>query len=136
MPIDFRRGSLHFVETSLETGNGRSPPGEFRVKLGELLWLDWAKMEATARWLELFVRETCARPEPRIAWIRGARDDAATLRTLIDITGSLADVMPQAMDGVAAADALLAACGRDGKLPESRRGDLQMLAQLLEHGLA
>ena len=34
-------------------------------------WLDWAKMEATARWLERFVRETCARPEPRVAWIPG-----------------------------------------------------------------
>ncbi|MBI3857015.1 MAG: M28 family peptidase, partial [Planctomycetes bacterium] len=31
-------------------------------------WLDWEKMDATARWLERFVRETCARPEPRIAW--------------------------------------------------------------------
>jgi len=26
-------------------------------------WLDWAKMAATARWLECFVRETCERPE-------------------------------------------------------------------------
>jgi hypothetical protein len=36
-------------------------------------WLDWAKIDATARWLERFVRETCARPEPRVAWIPGAR---------------------------------------------------------------
>ena len=48
-------------------------------------WLDWAKMEATARWLERFVRETCARPEPRVAWIPGARDDASSLRTLIEL---------------------------------------------------
>ena len=41
-------------------------------------------MAATARWLERFVRETCARPEPRIAWAPGARDDASTLRSLID----------------------------------------------------
>ena len=42
-------------------------------------WLDWAKMDATARWLVRFVRETCARPEPRVAWIPGARDDASSL---------------------------------------------------------
>src|SRR6185436_12313746 len=99
-------------------------------------WLDWAKMEATARWLERFVRETCARPEPRIAWIRGARDDASSLRTLIEITRSLADVLPPALEGVAVASALLAACDRNGRLPESRRRDLQMLARMLEEGLA
>src|SRR6185295_7693075 len=55
-------------------------------------WLDWSKMEATARWLEPFVRETCARPEERILWVPGARDDASTLRSLIDIGRSLVDV--------------------------------------------
>jgi hypothetical protein len=99
-------------------------------------WLDWAKMEATARWLERFVRESCARPEPRIAWMPGARDDASSLRTLIDIGKSLADVLPPALEGVAVASALLAACDRNGRLPESRRRDLQRLAELLEQGLA
>jgi len=99
-------------------------------------WLDWAKMEATARWLERFVRETCARPERRIAWVAGARDDATTLRSLIDIASSLSDVMPAAIEGVAAASSLLAACGADGRLPERRREELRMLAQVLEQGLA
>jgi Zn-dependent M28 family amino/carboxypeptidase len=99
-------------------------------------WLDWAKMEATARWLERFVRETCARPEPRVAWTPGARDDASSLRTLIDLGRSLADVFPPARIGVEAASELLAACDRRGRLPESRRGDLEMLAQMLEQGLA
>jgi Zn-dependent M28 family amino/carboxypeptidase len=99
-------------------------------------WLDWTKIEATARWLERFVRETCARPEPRIAWIPGARDDASALRTLIEIGRSLADVLPLAKDGVAAASALLAACDGNGRLPESRRAELQLLAQMLEEGLA
>jgi hypothetical protein len=94
-------------------------------------WLDWTKMEATARWLERFVRETCARQEPRIAWRKGARDDASTLRTLIDVAGALGS-----REGVAAASALLAACGQDGRLPESRLGQLQRMAQLLEQGLA
>ena len=99
-------------------------------------WLDWAKMEATARWLERFVRETCARPEPRVAWIPGARDDAASLRTLIELGRSLADVLPPAREGVAVASALLAQCDTNGHLPQSRRGDLQLLAQRLEQALA
>ena len=99
-------------------------------------WLDWSKMEATARWLERFVRETCARPEERIPWVPDARDDASTLRSLIDIGRSLVDVLPEAAEGLEFASALLAACGKDGKLPESRRADLRMLAQVLEQGLS
>jgi Zn-dependent M28 family amino/carboxypeptidase len=99
-------------------------------------WLDWAKMEATARWLERFVRETCARPEPRVAWIPGARDDASSLRTLIELGRSLADVLPPAREGVTVASALLAQCDTNGHLPQSRRGDLQLLAQRLEQALA
>ena len=98
-------------------------------------WLDWAKMEATATWLERFVRETCARPEPKIAWQDG-RDDASSLRALIDIGRSLADVLPPAIEGVAIASALLASCDRNGRLPEARRPQLQMLARMLEQGLA
>lgn len=43
--------------------------------------LDWSKMSATARWLERYVRATCARPEKAIAF-RDERDDASTLRSL------------------------------------------------------
>ena len=86
--------------------------------------------------MERFVRETCGRPEARIPWVPGARDDASTLRTLIDIGRSLVDVLPQAAEGLGFASALLAACGKDGKLPESRRADLRMLAQVLEQGLS
>jgi Zn-dependent M28 family amino/carboxypeptidase len=99
-------------------------------------WLDWAKMEATARWLERFVLETCNRPEERIDWIPGARDDASALRTLIDIAAGLVDVNPAATQGLAFAKSLLAACGKNGHLPESRRAELRMLAQMLEQGLA
>lgn len=98
-------------------------------------WLDWAKMQATAAWLERFVRESCARQEPRIAW-QEARDDASSLRTLIDIGRSLADVLPPAVEGLALASALLAACDRNGRLPDARRPQLQMLARMLEQGLA
>lgn len=98
-------------------------------------WLDWPKMEATARWLERFVRETCARPEPRFVWQEG-RDDSSSLRTLIDIGRSLVDVLPPAAEGLALASALLAACDSHGRLPESRRPQLQLLARMLEQGLA
>jgi Zn-dependent M28 family amino/carboxypeptidase len=99
-------------------------------------WLDWTKMEATALWLERFVRETCARPERKIEWNRGVRDDAGSLRTLVEIGRSLADVAPQAAQGLAVAQSLLAACGKDGRLPERRYPELPMLAQMLEQGLA
>jgi Zn-dependent M28 family amino/carboxypeptidase len=98
-------------------------------------WLDWAKMKGTALWLERFVRETCARPEPRIAWIPGARDDASSLGSLIEIGNALG---PVAGVGrlVAAAMELRAVCDRQGRVPESGRRDLQRLAGMLEQGLA
>src|SRR5205085_2473399 len=36
--------------------------------------LAWTKMDATARWLERFVRASCARPEDRVAFTSDARD--------------------------------------------------------------
>ena len=98
-------------------------------------WLDWAKMEATARWLERFVRETCARPEPRVVWIPDARDDASTLRTFIDVAKGLGP-------GEIANKAILFAMGLQktldgqGRVAEGYRGQLQKLAQMLEQVLA
>lgn len=97
--------------------------------------LDWAKMEATARWLERFVRETCERPEERIAWEPGVRDDASTLRTIVEITGSLATLTPLAAQGQAIAKSLLAACGPDHRLPDGQRPQLAMLTDMVEQGL-
>lgn len=85
--------------------------------------LDYAKMEALAAWLERFIRETCARPEPRIAFREGVRDDASTLRSLVGL-------------GQAAARPLLAACGPDGRLPEGVRPGLLTLVAGLEESLA
>jgi Zn-dependent M28 family amino/carboxypeptidase len=97
--------------------------------------LDWAKMEATARWLERFVRETCARPEPRLVWIPDARDDASTLRTFIDIGKGLFP-MKEAHVAVMAAIELQRTLDAQGRIPEVRRGHLQKLAEMLEQGLA
>lgn len=98
--------------------------------------LDFAKMEATARWLERFVRETCARPEPKVAFLHDGRDDASTLRSIMAVTGALKATVPEAKMGYQAAEALLAACDRDGRLPAGRRDEAQVLLGMLEARLA
>ncbi len=98
--------------------------------------LDYAKMAATARWLERFVRETCARPGARIAFHPGRRDDAATLRSLASVTRLLEAFSPAAAAGRMQAEALLRECDAEGRLPLSRRHEAQMLVGMLESGLA
>jgi Zn-dependent M28 family amino/carboxypeptidase len=98
--------------------------------------LDYAKMAATARWLERFVRETCTRPEEAIVFDDGGRNEAATLRSLIEITGALADVSPEAEQGRAYAEALLTACDAEGRLPRDMRDQVGMLVGMLESRLA
>ncbi len=55
--------------------------------------LDWAKMAATARWLERFVRDACARPSVEF---RAQRDDVSTLDSVIAMLTPLADPRAQA----------------------------------------
>ena len=98
--------------------------------------LDFVKMAATAQWLERMIRDACARPEPRVGFLEGARDDASTLRSMITITRSLAAFSVEAARGQAFAEALLAACDREGMLPASRRSEVAMLVAMLESGLA
>jgi hypothetical protein len=98
--------------------------------------LDYPKMEATARWLEGFVRASCERPEEPIPFLDGVYDDASTLRSLIALTTSLATVSPEAEQGREYAVALLAACDREGRLPSGRRSEVQMLVGMLESRLA
>lgn len=98
--------------------------------------LDWKKMAATARWLEAMVRRTCARPEERVAFDRGARDDASTLRTFLDVVAPLAGVSPMAAEGERSARALLAQCDARGRLPEPLADAPRGLVAALESGLA
>lgn len=98
--------------------------------------LDFGKMRATAGWLARFARETCERPEARIEWREGARDDASTLRTLAAIARALEAVAPEARGARAAAEALLAACASDVHLPHRHRGALARLTAMMEDGLA
>jgi hypothetical protein len=97
--------------------------------------LDYDKMAATARWLERFVRETCARPEGPLPFLADGCD-APTLRSLIDLTGALARFSPEAEMGREYAETLLAACDGRGRLPASRRGEVAQLVSLLESRLA
>jgi hypothetical protein len=71
---------------------------------------------------------------PRVAWIPGARDDVVA-----PDPGSAArwPTSTAAHErGVTVASALLAQCDTNGHLPQSRRGDLQLLAERLEQALA
>jgi len=79
--------------------------------------LDWAKMARTARWLERFVRRTCARSEDRIVWCPDGRDDRMTLRSFRDLVAPLALVSPLAAGALARAKELLDACDAKGRLP-------------------
>lgn len=98
--------------------------------------LDYAKMAATAQWLERFVRETCARPAGEIPFLGQGRDDASTLRSIADLAASLADVYSEARTGKMMAENLLTLCDGQGRLPDSRRTDVQALVGLLESALA
>jgi Zn-dependent M28 family amino/carboxypeptidase len=98
--------------------------------------LDFEKMRATAGWLARFVSETCERPEARIEWIPEARDDASTLRTLADVARLMEKSVPAAAGARAAAEALLGACGPDGRIARAKRAQLAELLEALEEGLA
>jgi Peptidase family M28 len=98
--------------------------------------LDYPKIGATARWLERLVRESCARPEPKVRFLENVRDDVSTLRSLIDLAASLEPLSPMAAVGRASAEQLLERCDKAGRLADEARPTLQMLMSQLESGLA
>lgn len=97
--------------------------------------LDYAKMGATARWLERFVRDACARGEKRFEF-RDARDDVSTLDSLIDVLSTLEDFSPEAAAGLARARELRRQCQRDRSLPEPLHFEVEMLVLAIEQALA
>ena len=96
--------------------------------------LAWDKIAATARWLERFVRQSCERDDA-IAFA-DRRDDASTLRSLLELTAALAPVLEPAALGHAMARSLLDACDEHGRVPDARAGEVQRLVELLESALA
>jgi hypothetical protein len=96
--------------------------------------LDYAKMAALARWLERWTRETCARPEPRIVF-DNQREDAATLRAMIALLGSLESLSPEAPLARGVAQTLLSKCDAHGRLGGADRAYVSELMRRLEAGL-
>lgn len=97
--------------------------------------LAWEKMAATARWLERFVRASCARDEQPFSFER-RRDDVSTLDSFIDLTAPLAEVSPEARMGHEMARALRGRCRANGSLAREDETQLAMLVAALEAGLA
>ncbi len=96
--------------------------------------LDWGKMSATARWVEGFAREACARDGPSA--FTDLRDDASNLTTLAAMCEALGPISQEAEGARRKALSLFARCDRDGRLPEDLRFEMQMLAGMLEARLA
>lgn len=97
--------------------------------------LDYAKIAATAQWLELFLRVTCARPETSIRALPESADDASTLRSIAAVAGALAEAFEAAGTAVRAAEALQAECDSDGRLAGDR-DRVRALVTALEEALA
>jgi hypothetical protein len=97
--------------------------------------LDYAKMTATARLVERFVRAACERPEPRVAFRASARDDASTLRSVDAITGALEAIDPRASLARGMAAQLMKCCDPAGRLPEARREEAPALIAMIESAL-
>ncbi|HLL02666.1 MAG TPA: M28 family peptidase [Myxococcaceae bacterium] len=98
--------------------------------------LDYPKIDATARWLERLTREACARPEPKIHFLADARDDASTLRSIVELTRALERLTPMASAARTAAEGLLARCDKAGRLAVADRPALQHLVSRIESSLA
>lgn len=97
--------------------------------------LAWDKMAATARWLERFVRASCARDE-RPARYQHRRDDVSTLDSLLALLEPLAERSTEARLGRDAARRLRGQCRADGSLASTHSMELAMLVGAVESGLA
>ncbi|HSQ64514.1 MAG TPA: M28 family peptidase [Polyangiaceae bacterium] len=97
--------------------------------------LDYGKMAATARWLSKFVQATRLR-DGEIAFRDDGRDDARTLRQVMQVLEALEAVTPEASLGMGMAKALLDECDREGRLPEVRHPEVGQLIAMIEQRLA
>lgn len=98
--------------------------------------VDWKKVGATARWLERFVRASCARSDEKVAFLANARDDASSLRSFAELVAPLAAFSDQARAGEARARELLTQCDAEGRLPASLSEEPSRLIMALESALA
>lgn len=96
--------------------------------------VDMAKVGATARWLERFVRDTCARDASPFVFHPG-RDDGLTLDALVEMLAPLAEVSPEAEAVHARARALRGRVRADRTLPDDGFVQLQALVRGIESSL-
>ena len=82
--------------------------------------LDYAKIAATAKWLEALVRAACARPELKVTFTN-ARDDVSSLRSVIAVLTELQAVSELAAVALAQAEELLDGCDEHGVSPVPKR---------------
>ena len=97
--------------------------------------LAWAKMDATATWLEAFVRANCSRDEGAFRF-QNRTHDLCTLDSLTSLLEPLAAFDPRAKVGLALARDLRGSVQRDKTLPRHRHAELAMLVANIESGLA
>jgi hypothetical protein len=92
-------------------------------------------MKATARWIERFVCEQCARDERPFVFT-DARDDLSTLDSLRELFTALAPMSPLAEQALEHERRLRQELRRDRSLPDHARSGLIALVEGLEAGLA
>jgi Zn-dependent M28 family amino/carboxypeptidase len=97
--------------------------------------LDYAKVEATARWLTRFVRAVRVRPD-RPAFEVDGRDDSGTLDEISGVLRALCDTSSEAEMALRYVTGLRAACDREGRLPKGKRPELASIVGLIESRLA
>lgn len=95
--------------------------------------LAWAKMMATAAWLERLVRQLCADSEAPTRFLAQGRDDAATLRTMHELLTALA--VPAALVHEPVIAELRRSCDAQGRLPDALRFKASLLLESLEQAL-
>lgn len=94
-----------------------------------------ARLTTTAHWLERFVRRTCARDARRVRF-DDARDDASTLRSILELARALAPLSPAANVAAQRAEDLLRACDARGRLPAALTPEPARIVAALENALA
>jgi Zn-dependent M28 family amino/carboxypeptidase len=97
--------------------------------------LAWDKMAATARWLEAFVRASCARDERPVTFTERG-DDLSTIESLAALLEPLAETRREAEMALEMLRALRASLRADATLPPDRRAELAMLVAGIETALA
>jgi Zn-dependent M28 family amino/carboxypeptidase len=97
--------------------------------------LDYAKIEATARWLTRFVRSARTRSE-RVEFDDNGRDDAGTLDEIAEVVRALLAASPEAERALSYVTTLRGACDPAGRLPAGRRRELASIVGMIEARLA